>query len=171
MARIEIAPPLFGIAECQKNLRCNEAVCAGELLVGMGQRNLTDGGGRLALLEFKRTLRQLERMAAKRDRARRHEHDLFAGLCQRGHVVHQRRQPLGLELARRAVGQQRRADLHDNALSLGPFGPDGRAGVDSESHNCFVSRMRARGALLKIWESWRPRRVYLWPHPPASVNL
>ena len=122
VARVEIAAALLGVAERQQDLRGDEPARARQLLVGVRQADLADGGRRLALLELERALGQLQGVAAERDGARRHEHDLLALRGERGDVVEQRGEPLGLERAGRPVGQQRRADLDDDALRLRPFG-------------------------------------------------
>ena len=75
---------------------------------------LADGGCRLALLQFERTLGELQGMAAKRYGARRHDDHLLALLGECSNVVDEGGKPLGLELAARPVGQQRRADLDHN---------------------------------------------------------
>ena len=68
-ARIEIAPPLLGVAEREQNLSGPDAMTRQRLGPGARQRDLADRGGRLALLELERRGRQLEHAAAERDRA------------------------------------------------------------------------------------------------------
>ena len=128
MTRVEVTAALLGVAERDEDLGRDEAAGAGKFLVGMGEPDLPDRCGRLALLELERALRQLQGMAAERDGAGRHQHDLLALRGERGHVVDEGLEPRGFQRAGRAVGEQRRADLDDDALRLRPFGAGGRRG-------------------------------------------
>ena len=133
MARVEVAAPLLGVAERQQDLRGEEAAGARELLVGMREADLADGGGGLALLQLQRALGQFQRVAPERDGAGGHDDELLAGRGEHGDVVHQRGQPLRLQRPGRAVGEKRRADLDDDAPRLGPLrarADAGNGGID-----------------------------------------
>ena len=96
-----------------------------ELLVGVREPDLADGGRGLGLLELEGAFGQPELVAAERDRARRHEHDILSRAHEAGHVVQERGEPVALETPRRAVGEQRRADLDHEASGPLPLGADG----------------------------------------------
>ncbi len=106
VTRVEVAAALLGVAERQQDLRGYEPAGPRQLLVGMRQADLPDGGGGLALLQLQRALGQFQGVAAERDGTRRYEHDLLAGRGQRRDVVEKRGEPFRLERTRRAVGQQ-----------------------------------------------------------------
>ncbi|MCY1300574.1 hypothetical protein D9M70_501460 [compost metagenome] len=69
-AGIEITAALLGVAERQQDLASDDRIGREALRPGARQRDLADGGGRLAFFQFERARRHVEHRAAKRDRAR-----------------------------------------------------------------------------------------------------
>jgi hypothetical protein len=113
-ARIEIAPPLLGVAQRQQDLAGNYAVGGEARGPGAGERDLADGGSGLAFLEPQRPGGQAEHGAAHGDGAGRDHQNLGPGLLQLGNVGAERFEPGGFQAAG-AIDQQRRSDLDDNA--------------------------------------------------------
>ncbi len=54
-ARVEMAPALLGVIERQQNLGAGDAVARQRLLIGVGQADLTRGGGGLLLFQAQHT--------------------------------------------------------------------------------------------------------------------
>jgi hypothetical protein len=77
----------------------------------MGERDLADGGRRLAFLQLERPHGQLEDAPAERDGARGDDDDVGAARPELGRDRRQRAQPFGLEGAGFGLDQQGRADL------------------------------------------------------------
>ncbi len=73
-------------------------------------------GGGLTVLQLQRALRQAGDRAPERDRAGGDDQHVGAALMQRRDVGDQRVEPILLQRAARAVDQQRRADLDDDAV-------------------------------------------------------
>ncbi len=105
-ARIEVAPPLFGVAERDQHLAGGDGAPRQRFGPGARQRNLADGGGRLAFLKLKTSGRQFEHGAAECDGARRHHQNVALAAVKRREVGDQRFQPGFLEPAGLRVHQQ-----------------------------------------------------------------
>src|SRR6056297_3088297 len=84
---VKIAPPLLRITECQEHLCRLEAALSKNILISMRQRNLTDSGSRLTVLQFQWTVRQTQDTSTKRDGARRNKHDLTAIAIERRNII------------------------------------------------------------------------------------
>ena len=82
---------------------------------GARERDLADRRRGLAVLELQRALGQARDGAAERDGAGGDDEHVGAALVQCGDVGDQRVEPFLLQRAARAVDQQRRADLDDDA--------------------------------------------------------
>ena len=78
LARVEIAPPLLGVAERQQDLRRREAVRLEPGLVGAGERDLADGRRSLRLLQLERPGGKPEHVAPQRNGARGDQDHLLA---------------------------------------------------------------------------------------------
>jgi len=86
------------------------------------KRNLTDGGRRLAVLEFERTWGQLEQRSAERDRARGYDQNVACVAMEERDILDQRGEPCLLYPPGRGVNQERRADLDDDAAEIFELG-------------------------------------------------
>ena len=117
---IEIAAALLGVAEREQDLGGLHAALAEDVLVGVRERDLADGGRGLALLQFQRATGQAEDMTADRNGTGRDDDHFLAGAMHRGDVVGERIEPRRLELAGVEIDQQGRADLDDDPAGIGP---------------------------------------------------
>ena len=69
-ARVQVAAAVLAVLEGEQHLRHGHLVALEQLLVGVRQADLPDGGGRLALLQAQRPVPEAEPPAAERDGAR-----------------------------------------------------------------------------------------------------
>ena len=114
VARVQVPPPLLGVAEGEQHLRNGQVVLLEHFLPGVREPDLPDRRRGLALLQSQATRRQPELPPPQRDRAGRHEDDLLAPFAQCREVRGQRLEPGAIQATRGAVDEQRRADLdHD----------------------------------------------------------
>ena len=93
----------------------DDAVLAEHLRPGSRQRDLADGGGRLALLELQRPLGELQQRAAEGDGAGGDDQHVGAAGRMAGDIGAKRLQPALAQRALRTIDEQRGADLHDDA--------------------------------------------------------
>ena len=118
-AGVEIAPPLFGVAQRHQHLAGGDAVARQRLGPGARQCDLADRRGGLAVLELERSCRQFEHRAAERDGAGRDHQQVALAAVQRREIGGQRSKPCFVEPAGLGVDQKRGADLHDDAAKVG----------------------------------------------------
>ena len=123
-AGIEIATPLFGIAERQKDLRHCVPMSFQHVLPCVRQADLAHGGSRLAFFELEFAGLQTQLPAPQRDRARGDEQHVLTAHTQCMDITRQRFQPGAVELAGLRIHEERRADFDDHAAS----GNKGRCG-------------------------------------------
>ena len=124
-AGVQIAPALFGVWQRQQHLPRHNARRAQRRRPSARQRDLADGGGRLAHFQFERAFRKAMRSPPQSNRARGDDQHIDALLMQRRKIDDQRIEPLLLDLAARAINQQGRADLDDDAAEFGEGGGEG----------------------------------------------
>src|SRR5690606_20868189 len=75
--------------------------------------------------------------------ARGNDHHFLAARAHPRDILHQRLQPAAVELARFVVGEQGRADLHDDALRVFEMRAHGRQPSSSSVVSVFSSSRRA----------------------------
>ena len=125
VARVEIAAALLGIAEGEENLRGGEAAHAQQLLVGMGEADLADRGGSLVSSS---SSGRLGSPSACRPSAMAPEETSTTSLPARARLATSSMSEASqarLRCPRGAVGEQRGADLDDDAARPVPLGADG----------------------------------------------
>ena len=118
IARIQVTPPHFGIAERQQHLCNREVMLLEHFLPRVREANLPDRGRGLAFLQLEFPGSQAELTAPERDRPGGNQHDLLAALAQRGDIRRQRLEPGAVQPPRRTLHEQRRADLDDDSPGL-----------------------------------------------------
>ena len=89
-ARVEITPPLLGIAKRHQHLTGDDAVARQRLGPGARQCDLPHRGGGLAVLELERTAGKLEHGAAERDSAGGHDQNVALVAMKFGEIRDQR---------------------------------------------------------------------------------
>jgi hypothetical protein len=107
VARVEIAPPLLGVAERHQDLAGADAVPLERLRPGARERDLADRRGGLAVLQLEHPAAELEHGAAECDGARRHHQDVALAAVQLGDVIGERSQPLLLDAPGLRIDQER----------------------------------------------------------------
>ncbi len=117
-AGVEITAALFRVGQGQQDLAGGERVMAERLGPGAGQRDLSDRGGGLALLEAQRARGQAEDGAPQGDRARGDDEHIRAALMQIGEVLGESGEPGLTQATAVAVDEEARADLHHDATEL-----------------------------------------------------
>jgi hypothetical protein len=105
-ARIQIAPPLLGVAQRDQNLAGNDAVLGECFGPGARQSNLADRRGCLAIFELEGTCGQLEHGAPERDRARGDDQDIPPVAVELSQVGGQRRKPRFAQPSGAAIDKQ-----------------------------------------------------------------
>ena len=130
-ARIQIAPPLLGVAERHQHLAGGDAVPRQRLGPGARQRDLADRRGGLAVFELERTCRQLEHGAAERDRAGGDDQHVALVAVELGDVGGQRRKPRFAAAGRRGDRQARRSR------------PSRRCGGSRRARGIFMAEYRS----------------------------
>ena len=120
---VEIAAPVLAVIQCQEDLCRGDPVGAQDLLVRMGQPDLTGRGRGLTFLQPRGTRIDTQGPGAERNGARRYDHDLLAGGAHGRDLRTDCLQPIALQFAGRPVHEQCRTDLQDTAPDLRqPFG-------------------------------------------------
>ncbi len=122
-ARIQVAAPLFGVAEGQQHLRDRAVVLLEHFLPRVRETNLADGRRGLAFLELELAGREPELAPAERDGAGGDDHDFLPAGTHRRDVRGERLEPCAIDAARRFLDEQRRSDLHYDPLGTGEACP------------------------------------------------
>ena len=132
-ARVQIAAALFRIGKSDEDLAGGDVAIAEHFGPDAGQRDLADGGGRLAVFELQQAGREAEHAAPERNRAGRDDKHIGAARMQRRDIVGEGLKPVAAQSALHGVNEQRRADLDRDAAELielgarrfaGPIGGD-----------------------------------------------
>ena len=118
-AGIQVSTPLLGIPQSKQYLGHRDLVRLQQFLVGVGETNLSNGGGGLTLLELELRAGQTQLPPPERNRAGGHQDHVLAPLAQARDVGGQLLQPRTIEPPLRTIDQQRGAHLDDDALGFG----------------------------------------------------
>ncbi len=121
VARVEVAPPLLGVAKSDEDLRRRKPALAENGLVGMREVDLPDRGRGLRFFKPERTRIEAERAPPERNGTRRDEDYVAPIGFQRGHIVADGLQPGLIQRAGCAIGQESRADLDRNTACVAPL--------------------------------------------------
>ena len=118
---VQIAAPLLGVVEGQQDLPRDDAVRGKFVRPGAGERDLSDRGGGLAVLELQFAARQAGDRAAERDRSRGDDQNVGVAPVERDDVGDQCLEPILLQNPARGVDQQGRPHLDDDAREIFDF--------------------------------------------------
>jgi hypothetical protein len=113
-AGVQIVAPLLGDVGGDEDLPGDDPERAEALFPGAAEGDLTDAGGRLALLEAEGVAIEAEDAPPEGDGAGGDEDDLMPGAAQRRDVGGEALQPGAPYLAAGAIDEQRRSDLDDD---------------------------------------------------------
>ena len=122
-ARIEIAAPFLRIAGRYQNLRRRQPQAAKNLLIGMGEGDLSDGGCRLCFLQPERPFFETQCAPPERNRTGRNQDNIAAFPPKPGDIFRRWLRARPVSARRGGIGQQRGSDLDRDPPRITPFGP------------------------------------------------
>src|SRR5690606_442791 len=171
-AGVEVAATLLGIAGGEQDLRDADVMDRKDLLIGVRELDLADGGGRLAFLQPERPAFETEHMATHGDGPARDDQHFLAARAHFRDILGKRAQPCMAKPARAAVNEQRRADFDDDPFCAGKSVDQGRH-VSASAPDCFLcsSSSAARSSALPLSTYFKRSKRRGWTFSPMTAEI